>query len=611
MTQRRNHSSSVLPFLWTFMRPRAGVLAVLVVCSVIWAIVTTVNPFLLKVLIDAVVGYSGPPEEVWTVALVPVGTFVGLLTIHEVVNRLEDYLLVRTLPRIKADIRHQMFDYVQQHSHSYFQDRLAGTLSNKVLDMVRAFESMFTCVVRTFFPIILNCMIAAALLCTVHWGFGLFVLLWFAIYVAVSISFSRRCVALSDAHSAANSALSGRIVDAFRNIVTVRLFARRTLENELLDEYQNDAVHKAEKEGMALFRLHLFQGTASLMLLSGAVVMYIAMWQQGVVTIGDFTFVTSTVFSLMMFSWWMAEQFTLFFRELGVARQALSIITVAHEVTDAPDAKPLYVDGGSIAFQGVDFCYLEGKSIFDGKNVSLNAGERVGLVGFSGSGKTTFVNLILRYFDVDAGSIAIDGQDIRGVTQSSLRDNIAVIPQDPSLFHRSLMENIRYGRLDATDEEVVAAATQARCHEFIVELSEGYDSLVGEGGIKLSGGQRQRIAIARAILKDAPILILDEATSALDSVTERRIQDSLEKVMQGRTTLVIAHRLSTLAMLDRILVFDKGAIVESGSHDELLARNGHYAQLWRMQTDGVLPDKRSCSRAEKRHNTNDEMEVAR
>jgi ATP-binding cassette subfamily B protein len=289
--------------------------------------------------------------------------------------------------------------------------------------------------------------------------------------------------------------------------------------------------------------------------------------------------------------WEMAGRLVQFAEELGKCSQALTIITTEHEITDRPEAKPLHVTQGEIIFDNVTFHYLANNRLFENKHVEIAAGSKVGLVGFSGSGKTTFVNLILRFFDIGGGRITIDGQDIASVTQDSLRAQISMIPQDTSLFHRSLMENIRYGRLDATDEEVIEAAKKAHCHEFICQLPEGYNALVGERGVKLSGGQRQRIAIARAILKNAKILILDEATSALDSVTEQYIQESLETLMRGCTTIVIAHRLSTLSAMDRILVFDKGHIIEDGTHRELLEQNGHYARMWHMQAGGFLPEK--------------------
>ncbi|MBS0289039.1 MAG: ATP-binding cassette domain-containing protein [Proteobacteria bacterium] len=278
---------------------------------------------------------------------------------------------------------------------------------------------------------------------------------------------------------------------------------------------------------------------------------------------------------------------------MGRSNQSLHMILVPQEITDAPNAKSINIRKGEIVFQDVAFQYKKQNNLFENKSVVIDGGQRVGLVGFSGSGKTTFVNLIVRLFDLSSGVIKIDNQNIREVTQQSLRENIGFIPQDPVLFHRSLMENIRYGKIDASDEEVIQAAIKAHAHEFISLTPDGYQSLVGERGIKLSGGQRQRISIARAILKNAPILILDEATSALDSVTEGYIQDSLRSLMQGKTVIVIAHRLSTLLEMDRILVFDKGNIVEEGTHQSLMSKQGMYSVLWNSQVGGFLLDEDS------------------
>ena len=286
----------------------------------------------------------------------------------------------------------------------------------------------------------------------------------------------------------------------------------------------------------------------------------------------------------------MSFQLSVFTRELGTVSDALKLITKGHGIVDVPRAAKLQVKQGNIQFEHVVFAYQKRRLVFRNLNVMIPAGQKVGLVGFSGSGKSTFVNLILRFYDLRRGQILIDGQNIAEVTQESLRKQIAMIPQDPSLFHRSLLENIRYGRANATDEEVIHAADLAHCHEFIGQLEEGHHTLVGERGIKLSGGQRQRVAIARAILKNAPILILDEATSSLDTVTEKLIQESLTRLMHNRTTIVIAHRLSTLVDMDRILVFHKGSIVEDGTSTCLLNMNGHFTTLWEMQTNGFLPE---------------------
>jgi ATP-binding cassette subfamily B protein len=296
-------------------------------------------------------------------------------------------------------------------------------------------------------------------------------------------------------------------------------------------------------------------------------------------------------FWLLGWMWFLSFQMTMFAREIGTIENALSLIKRNHDVIDKQNATLLSVSKGTIEFQNVCFAYLDNLNVFKHLSITIPVGQKVGLVGFSGSGKSTFVNLILRFYDIQSGVIKIDDQNIAAVTQDSLRSQIAMIPQDPALFHRTLLENIRYGRLNASDDETIAASKLAHCHEFIEQLDEGYASLVGERGIKLSGGQRQRIAIARAILKNAPILILDEATSSLDSVTEKLIQDSLHTLMKSKTTIVVAHRLSTLADMDRILVFDKGQIIEDGTIESLLKANGHFAMLWNMQTDGYLPDK--------------------
>jgi ATP-binding cassette subfamily B protein len=286
----------------------------------------------------------------------------------------------------------------------------------------------------------------------------------------------------------------------------------------------------------------------------------------------------------------MATRIRDFITGWGTVNQALKLLELPVEIQDKPNAEQLSVTRGEITFEHVRFHYKGAEALFENKSITIFPGEKVGLVGYSGSGKTTFVNLILRLFEVDKGSIKIDGQDIRDVTQDSLRANISLIPQDPILFHRTLMENIRYGRLSASNEEVIEASRKANAHDFIALLPQGYETYVGERGVKLSGGQRQRIAIARAILKNAPILILDEATSQLDSITENVIQESILELMKDKTTLVVAHRLSTLLSMDRIIVFDKGNIVEDGTHNELLAQGGLYKTLWEAQIGGFLPD---------------------
>ena len=386
------------------------------------------------------------------------------------------------------------------------------------------------------------------------------------------------------------SELGGCIVDSIANMTSVRLFARRAHELAWIGARQGAEIRSNRRLISRTNQLRLFMDVAFLTMFGSMAYLMLHAWQRHEISTGDVVYVFNMSWAVVVQMWYLGEAMTNLFREIGVAQQALSVVSAAPQICDTPRACALRVAAGRIVFENVSFHYRRGQSIFENKNLVIEPGQKVGLVGFSGSGKTTFAHLILRFYDVEAGRILIDGQDIAQVNQDSLRASIAMIPQDAALFHRTLMENIRYGRLDATDDEVIEASKHAHCHEFIDRLPEGYGSLVGERGTKLSGGQRQRIAIARAFLKNAPILVLDEATSALDSVTERHIQDGLHELMQGRTTLVIAHRLSTLSEMDRILVFDKGHVVEDGTHQQLLDRGGHYAKMWRMQAGGFLPE---------------------
>jgi ATP-binding cassette subfamily B protein len=337
-------------------------------------------------------------------------------------------------------------------------------------------------------------------------------------------------------------------------------------------------------------KMRWFQFIATLALQVGMIGYAASIWVAGGISVGAFAMVASLMLMVINDVRNLSRRFLEFFEYIGNITDGVSIIIRPHEIVDMPGARDLEVTHGEIRFEDVNFAYAEGIDVFRGLSVTIRAGEKVGLVGFSGSGKSTFVNLVLRLYDIQHGRILIDGQNIREVTQQSLRRAVSMISQEPSLFYRSLRENVRYGSLDATDADVQEAAHKAHAHEFITAMPKGYDALVGERGVRLSGGQRQRIAIARAVLKNAPIVIMDEATSSLDSVTERYIQESIRNLMQGRTSIVIAHRLSTIAHLDRIIVFHAGRVVEDGTHAELLARNGHYARMWSMQARGFLPE---------------------
>lgn len=577
-------------FLLHFMKRRKWGFILLFISTVAHIAESNVLPYALKMMVDTAAHLDRNTSHVLHAFAWPVGLFIAMWVLMIVVWRIQERIGVTIRPAFEADIRMRMLAYVQDHSYDYFSNNFAGTIAGKIGDMPRAAYNMFEFlrwrVMSTFWV----ALVAVFMLGTVNLSFSLVLALWVAVHLFISFRFARKVAAYSHHHSDDQNVLKGHIVDLITNMATARLFARKSYEQNYVGKSQS--VEKASYRKV-LYEMMLARITIDVPL----IIMYCAMlvllvkgWQAGWVGPGDMVFVMFTVFNVMGLAWQLGTELPNFFNEMGVATQALTLINRPHGVVDAADAKPLLVTRGEIVFDDVHFHYVPGRDIFRDKNITIRPGEKVGLVGFSGSGKSTFVNLILRLYDVEGGRILIDGQNIAQVTQDSLREHIGMIPQDATLFHRTLMENIRYGREDATDAEVIEASKRAHCDEFIGQLPEGYSSLVGERGIKLSGGQRQRIAIARAILKNAPILILDEATSSLDSVTEKYIQESLHRLMADRTAIVIAHRLSTLSEMDRILVFKDGAISEDGCHQSLLAADGHYAMLWRMQAGGFLPD---------------------
>ncbi len=580
--------SSLPAFLWHFLRPhRLGVLG-LVGTGVFWALEMSFKPYLIKLLVDGIVAYGETAENLFNLVVLPAIFYVVLLEANNFNYRMMDFIKLRLIPNLERNISASMFDYLERHSYQYFQNQFAGNLSNKVMDMARGAGTIVERM-ETFFSHFTALIIASILLFFIHPFFALAFVLWAALFLSGTVFLSKRSHQYSTIASESRSIVMGKIVDSLTNVINIHLFARNKYESEYLHGYLNDAMEKDRRLRWYLFKIKYLQGFSITLLVGGWLFCLIYYYSQGLITIGDFTFVLTLAMTIVWEVWRLADSLVGFSQELGICRQAIAIVTIPHEIVDAPRAKRLNISDGAIVFDKVSFHYVPGRDIFQNKTIEIQGGQRVGLVGSSGVGKTTFVNLILRFFNVQNGRILIDGQDISQVKRESLHEQIAMIPQDPGLFHRTLMENIRYGRLDATDEEVIAASQKGHCHEFIEQIEGGYQALVGERGIKLSGGQRQRIAISRAILKNAPILILDEATSALDSITEKYIQKSLEDLMRDRTTIAIAHRLSTLATMDRILVFKDGQIVEDGTHAKLLEQKSHYFHLWRMQVGGFLP----------------------
>jgi ATP-binding cassette subfamily B protein len=548
-------------------------------------------PKAVQRLIDAVMLHDAAAGSIWTALAAPMRFFIILNIGILVFSRSSGALLVMVGPALRRRVRNTVYEYLQGHSQRYFMGNFAGSLSNRITEVSLGVNHALWTVMFDFWPVAVTLTVALVVLGQVHSGLALIVGSWAAGYIVVSYLLARRCREYAKAFAAARSTVSGKIVDAVTNVMNSKLFARNEHERRYLAHYLDHEVAAARRTFWFMERMRWFQFIATLSLQVGMIVYAARLWIDGAISAGAFAMVASLLLLVINDIRNLSRRFLEFFEYVGNITDGVGVIIRPHEITDAPNARTLAITRGEIRFENVHFAYPGGTVVFRGLNLTIQPDERVGLVGFSGSGKSTFLNLILRLYDIQQGRILIDGQDVREVTQDSLRRGISMIAQDPMLFHRSLLENVRYGSLDATDDEVQDAARRAHAHEFIASLPEGYESLVGERGVRLSGGQRQRIAIARAMLKNAPIFLLDEATSSLDSVTERQIQESMTTLMQGRTTVVIAHRLSTIAHLDRIVVFHAGEVVEDGTHEELLARNGHYARMWRMQAGGFLPER--------------------
>lgn len=577
-------------FIWHFVRKQWKWLLPIQIFCFGWSLDHTLMPYLLSWLIDAITQMTDR-SQMWTILSPLIWAWAGVWLITEAFFRLSGIGMAKAIPELEANVRMSMYAYTQRHSYQYFTENLAGNLSNKISDMTTGVSNIVQMVMYLFIPVGLAILIMAGFFLTVQPIFAWIMLGWILVHMGICFGFSKKCSRYSDIHADARSELVGKIVDSFTNHINLRLFSRYAQELKYLGKYQTKEATAQTNSLMYVEKMKIVLGVASFIgpgVLNTGFMLYA--WQQGWISTGDVVLIFNMSWNITMMVWFAGLELPKLFKEIGICQQALKIIRDPHDIVDSPQAISLSVSKGDIHFDKVSFNFDDDHSIFHDKTTVIKGGEKVGLVGFSGSGKTTFANLILRHFDVWGGKILIDGHDIAEVTQDSLREQIALIPQDPALFHRTVMENLRFGSPDATYEQIIEASKKAHCHEFIMKLPEGYDTIVGERGAKLSGGQRQRIAIARAILKNAPILILDEATSALDSLTEKYIQDSLKTLMKNRTAIVIAHRLSTLADMDRILVFKDGKIVEEGTHRALLKKGGHYAALWKMQAGGFLPE---------------------
>jgi ATP-binding cassette, subfamily B, bacterial len=582
--------ATTLRFVASFVREFRWWYAGMVLFETVNSTAGILIPYAMARLIRAVTGgHTGGPLRSGAL-LSALLLFIGLAVLEVLASRAAGYCQVTVGPRQRQAVTRALYAYLQHHSHRYLHNDFAGALAHKISETSLGVSQIVWAVLFDFWPMAIVFLVATVVLWSAYPGLALFIGAWAVAFVSLSWFLATRARPFAVTAAAARSDTAGKVVDAVTNLTNTRLFARLGFERGYLDRQLQQELTIISRSNHYAEAVRWFQFTAALILKIGTLCYALLLWSRGVISVAEFVMAATTALLIINEARNLSRRFLEFFEYVGNVSNGVHTIVRPHEIVDLPGAVPASFTRGAIELRHVNFAYEGGATVFRDLSVRIPAGQRVGLVGYSGSGKSTFVSLILRLYEPQSGSVLIDGVDIRRVTQESLHTHLGLIPQDPSLFHRSLMENIRYGREGASDEEVIAAARRAHAHDFIENVPGGYAALVGERGVKLSGGQRQRVAIARVVLKNAPILILDEATSSLDSVTERAIQDTLSDLMRDRTVLVVAHRLSTIAHLDRILVFDAGRIVEDGSHAELLAAGGLYETLWTRQAGGFLPN---------------------
>lgn len=581
-----------LHYFWLVTRRHFGLFALLVFSTLFFGgFQTYMNPFVMGLIVDRVSAAPVAADQVFVVFGPYIAALVLVNICGQTCSKLQDFSLWKLEIAVSYDLATMSFDALSNQSMTFHSNRFGGTLVSQTSKFMAAYNQLVEALVHPFLPVFGSVVFVCVLLGPRVPLYVVILMALFAVYGTVSYIMYKRILHLNEKAAKAQNDLSGELSDAVTNILTVKTYGREDYERSLFDAANREVVLRDSKR----MRSSLVRGviTAGIAVVIMSVV---AVFISG----GNawFGITPGTLVMMFTYTYTMTLQFNFinsglqrFNRAFGDASGMTQVLDEPRLVADAPDAKPLVVREGAIDFQDIGFSYEDGgvrTKVFEGLDLHIPAGQRVGLVGMSGAGKTTLTKLLLRLSDIQEGRILVDGQDVSACTQQSLRRSIAYVPQEALLFHRSIAENIAYGCPDATMDEIREAARRANALEFIERLPQGFDTITGERGIKLSGGQRQRVAIARALLADCPILVLDEATSALDSESEHLVQDAFATLMRGRTCIVVAHRLSTVASLDRIVVLADGKVIEDGPHDELIAAGGEYAHLWSRQTGAYL-----------------------
>ena len=586
--------ANIAAFYWHYIKPVWRPFAVLLVIGFVGSVIEVLLMAFVGNLVDLMRAASSP--QAFFSENAPILTLMALVAIvaRPMVSTIHDLVKNQMItPSVTTRIRWQTHTYVLRQSLGFFQNDFAGRISTRIMQTGASLRDSVVQGVDAIWFMAVHVVGALVIFWEADARLVVPLLAWIGLYAVVLRIFVPRIQKLSTEASEARSWLTGRVVDSFTNILTVKLFAHAEREEAYAREAMQAHLerHQASLRNLTVMEFVLYTLNGALLVSVAALALWL--WSHDAVTMGAITVAMTLSIRIIAMSGWILFTVAGIFENIGVVHEGMQTISRDYEVVDQPDAPSLEVPKGEIRFENVRFHYGKIKSVIEEVSLTIKPGEKVGIVGRSGAGKSTLVNLLLRFYDVEAGRIVIDGQDISQVTQESLRANIGLVTQDTSLLHRSVLDNILYGRPEAGEAQAIAAAKRAHAHEFILGLEDmngrhGYHAHVGERGVKLSGGQRQRVAIARVLLKNAPILVLDEATSALDSEVEAAIQESLSALMAGKTVIAIAHRLSTIAAMDRLIIMDEGRIVEQGNHAELLRRGGLYASLWARQSGGFL-----------------------
>ncbi|TSC68540.1 MAG: ATP-binding cassette, subfamily B, bacterial [Parcubacteria group bacterium Gr01-1014_56] len=595
--RRPTKTRAIVKIFWRHTKKYPVIFALAVLGGVVAQAAHVIGPLFIRDLFNLL---ATPPSSTTQLAfLVPIAFYTLVSLIGWAGGRLEMWLGYTIIAKVMADLTKEAFRNLIRHSYQFFSSSFAGALTRRVGRFSNAYENLYYSIVTQVFQAFLYVVGVSGVLFYRNWVLGAIVIFWVILFITLQWWLARWQQPLRLARAEEDSKVTATLADSISNQNTITLFAGSSYEEKIVgtaaDRFRAAQLHSWNLNAL----IYGIQGLLAIALNVGMLWVGVLYWQQGLLTIGDLVLIQAYVFGLFDYVWNLGRQFHIIYTSLADASEMVEILETPFGVKNAPDAKEFKIKSGELWFDDISFYFNEGRAVLKNFNLMIKPGEKIALVGPSGAGKTTLTKLLLRLYDVQSGRIMIDRQNIAEVTQDSLRETVAFVPQEPILFHRTLKENIRYGRRNASDEEVIEAAKKANCHDFISALPLKYETLVGERGIRLSGGERQRVAIARAILKNAPILVLDEATSSLDSESEALIQDALAVLMQGKTVIVIAHRLSTIMKMDRIVVLENGKSVAEGTHEELLNHGGLYHKLWSIQAGGFIVDKDEFAEEEK------------